>query len=172
MIATLETPPNHPNFDGVSNNQLGQLSPLLERRQRQNTSNGSAPVFNFNIPSEVIQMLRPSAIPSTPIQGPAAPLPATPVQSIAPSVFQPIMVSDMLIPTDRLPGPELSLSDFCKIYRLTDGVQNKLDETGYSGSHTFQYAEWKDLKSDAGLKAGEIAQLKHAIFMWSIPRPL
>ena len=116
-------------------------------------------------------MLRPSAIPPTPIPATsAAPLPATPIQPVTPSVFQPLVASDMLIPIDRLPGPELSLDDFCKTYRLTDSVQKKLDENGYCGSHTFQYAEWKDLKSDAGLKAGEIAQLKHAITTWSTPR--
>ena len=120
------------------------MSPLLERRQQGNSS----------------------TILSTPIQA-AAPMPATLVQSITPPVFQPLIASDMLIPADCLPGPELSLENFCKIYCLTDGVQNKLDENGYSGSHTFQYVEWKDLKSNAGLKAGEIAQLKHAISMWS-----
>jgi len=82
------------------------------------------------------------------------------------------MVSDTLIPADHALGPMLSLDDFCKTYLLTDGVRTKLDDNGYSGSHTFQYAEWKDLKSDAGLKAGEIAQLKHAISIWSIPRGL
>lgn len=84
-------------------------------------------------------------------------MPATPVQSITPPVFQSIMASDILIPTDHLPGPEVSLSDFCKMYCMTDGIQNKLDETGYYGSYTFQYAEWKNLKSDVGLKAGDIA---------------
>jgi hypothetical protein len=164
-VATLDTPPNHHLFNAISNNQLGQLSPLIERRQRGN-SNGSAaaPVINFNIPAEVIQLLRPSAAPATPVA------PATPNQPLAaPTAF---LASDTLIPADRTPGPELSLDNFCKIYHLTDGVQTKLDDNGYSGSHTFQYAEWKDLKSDAGLKAGEIAQLKHAISIWSIPRGL
>ena len=82
------------------------------------------------------------------------------------------MVSDTLIPADRAPGPMLSLDDFCKAYLLTDGVRTKLDENRYSGLHSFQYAEWKDLKSDAGLRAGEIAQLKHTISTWSIPRGL
>ena len=98
-----------------------------------------------------------------------APLPATPIQPVASLAFQPLVTSDMLIPINCLPGPELSLDDFCKTYHLTDSVRKKLDENGYCRSHTFQYAEWKDLKSDAGLKVGEIAQLKHAITMWSTP---
>lgn len=116
-------------------------------------------------------MLRPSAALPTPIPAAsAAPLPATPIQPVAPLASQPLIASDMLIPINHLPGPELSLDNFCKTYCLTDSVRKKLDENGYCGSHTFQYAEWKDLKSDAGLKAGEIAQLKHAITMWSTPR--
>ena len=75
----------------------------------------------------------------------------------------------MLIPGDCVPGPDMLLAEFCVAHRLTDGVRNKLDENGYSGSHTFQYAQWEELK-EAGLKAGEIAQLKHAIVTWSILR--
>ena len=170
MIVTLDTPPNHHLFNAVSNNQLGQLSPLLERCQRGNsTGSAAAPVINFNVPAEVIHLFRPPAAPATPVTAVAA-APAIPIQPLAPPAF--LMVSDTLIPADRAPGPTLSLDDFCKTYLLTDGVRTKLDENGYSGSHTFQYAEWKDLKSDAGLRAGEIAQLKHAISTWSIPHGL
>jgi hypothetical protein len=171
-IATLDTPPNHHLFNAISNNQLGQLSPLLERRQRGNsTGSAAAPVINFNVPAEFIQLFHPPAAPAaTPLATAAAAAPAAPIQPLAPPAF--LMVSNTLIPADRAPGPTLSLDDFCKTYLLTDGVRTKLDENGYSGSHTFQYAEWKDLKSDAGLKAGEIAQLKHAISIWSIPRGL
>jgi hypothetical protein len=171
-IATLDTPPNHHLFNTISNNQLGQLSPLLERRQRGNsTGSAAAPVINFNVPAEFIQLFHPPAAPAaTPLATAAAAAPAAPIQPLAPPAF--LMVSNTLIPADRAPGPTLSLDDFCKTYLLTDGVRTKLDENGYSGSHTFQYAEWKDLKSDAGLKAGEIAQLKHAISIWSIPRGL
>jgi hypothetical protein len=171
-IATLDTPPNHHLFNAISNNQLGQLSPLLERRQRGNsTGSAAAPVINFNVPAEFIQLFHPPAAPAaTPLATAAAAAPAAPIQPLAPPAF--LMVSNTLIPADRAPGPTLSLDDFCKTYLLTDGVRTKLDENGYSGSHTFQYAEWKDLKSDTGLKAGEIAQLKHAISIWSIPRGL
>lgn len=56
----------------------------------------------------------------------------------------------------------MTLEDFCTAYKLTESVRIKLDENGYAGSHTFRYAEWKDLK-EAGLKAGEVAQMKHAV---------
>jgi len=75
----------------------------------------------------------------------------------------------MLIPGDHVPGPDMSLAEFCLAHCLTEGVHNKLDEKGYSGSHTFQYAQWEELQ-EAGLKAGKVVQLKHAIMMWSILR--
>jgi len=61
----------------------------------------------------------------------------------------------------------MSLAEFCEAYKLTDDVQRKLKENGYSGTHIFQYTEWKELK-DAGLKAGEITQMKHTLFSWSL----
>ena len=92
--------------------------------------------------------------------GPAAPGPAAPTVQAA--------NSHMLLPHDRIPGSRLTLADFCAIYELTENIQTKLDENGYNGSHTFRFAELQDLK-DAGLKAGEIAQMKDAIWRWSLP---
>ncbi|KIJ94982.1 hypothetical protein K443DRAFT_42298, partial [Laccaria amethystina LaAM-08-1] len=121
-IATLDTPPNHHLFNAISNNQLGQLSPLLERRQRGNsTGSAAAPVINFNVPAEFIQLFHPPAAPAaTPLATAAAAAPAAPIQPLAPPAF--LMVSNTLIPADCAPGPTLSLDDFCKTYLLTDGV--------------------------------------------------
>ena len=164
-FATVTAPPNHPLFRNLPTNQLGQLSPLLERHlQAKNTNTSPTSVINFNIPPEVVHLLRPQAVPAIP--GPTNALAPAPL--ILPHVAAPAYsgTTGMLIPGDRVPGPDLTLAEFCLAHRLTDGVRNKLEENGYSGSHTFQYAQWEELW-EAGLKAGEIAQLKHAILMWS-----
>jgi hypothetical protein len=176
--ATLHKPPSHHLFNALNNNQVGQVNALLERRARFNAQ--SAPVaptmnFNLNIPAEVATFLRPQAPPGPP---PAAvlvdaPALAGPARDPGP-VLQPLPVvsnttQSMLISSDRLPGPELSLADFCLQYGLTNGISQKLDENGYAGSHTFEYASWDEMR-DAGLKSGEIAQLKHAIAKWSTSR--
>lgn len=111
-------------------------------------------------------------VPATPdATNPIAPRPSiildTPIHPVAHPVYT--GTTGMLIPGDRMPGPDMPLAEFCLAHRLTDGVRNKLEENGYSGSHTFQYAQWEELR-EAGLKAGEIAQLKHAIVTWSILR--
>ena len=152
-------------------NQLGQLSLLLEcQLQAKNANTSPTSLINFNIPPEFVQLLCP--VPATPeptnLLAPAptivphAPAPAAPAYS---------GTTGMLIQGDRVPGPDMTLADFCVVHQLMEGVRSKLEENGYSGSHTFQYAQWEELQ-EAGLKAGEIAQLKHAIATWSLPQGL
>ena len=156
---TLETPPNHHLFNVISNNQLGQLSPLIERRQRGNAANLNTPttllpsMIRFDASPELLQVFRPA-------------MAGVPQAAALVNAAHAPVALDTLIPANRIPGPTMSLAEFCEAYKLTDGIQKKLEENGYSGSHTFQYAEWQELK-DAGLKAGEIAQMKHALFSWS-----
>jgi hypothetical protein len=173
--ATLQKPPSHHLFNALNNNQVGQANALLERRARLNAQSAPAPPvaptmnFNLNIPAEVATFLRPQAPPGPP----AVDVPAATARDPG-LVLQPLPVvsntlQSMLISSDRLPGPELSLADFCSKYGLTNGISQKLDENGYAGSHTFEYASWDEMR-DAGLKSGEIAQLKHAIAKWSTAR--
>lgn len=143
-------------------------APLLEHcLQARNTNTSPTSVINFNIPPEVVNLLRP--VPATPDATNAiAPRPSIILDM---PVAQPVFTgtTGMLIPGDRMPGPDMPLAEFCLAHCLTDGVRNKLEENGYSRSHTFQYAQWEELRK-AGLKAGKIAQLKHAIVTWSILR--
>ena len=167
-FASLTSPPNHPLFRNLPNNQLGQLSPLLECcLQEKNTNTLPTSVINFNIRPKFVQLLHP--VPATPESTSLLTLAAPIVpQASTPPVLLPVYAgtTGMLIPGDRVPGPDLSLSEFCLTHHLTDSVHNKLEENGYSGSHTFQYTQWEELR-EAGLKVGEIVQLKHAIMMWS-----
>jgi hypothetical protein len=152
------------------------VSALLERRVRVNAQSAPPPVaptmnFNLNIPAEIATLLRPQA--QAQVHAPPLPVVDTPAGPACDPglVLQPLPVvsNTMLVPSDRLPGPELSLADFCSKYGLTNGISQKLNENGYAGSHTFEYASWDEMR-DAGLKSGEIAQLKHAISKWSTAR--
>lgn len=145
-------------LNAISNNHLGQMSVLIKCCQHGNTSNGSAPVISFNIPNNVFYLSKPPAV-----------VPIMPVQGTTPSLVTPIAhtppqpsVTETLVSTDHVSGPKLPLEEFCRMYHLNDGVQNKFDVDGYSGTHTFPSTEWKDFR-EAGLEAGEITQLKHAI---------
>jgi len=120
--------------------------------------------FTLNIPAEVAMLLRLNAPP--PIGDTSTCTDHEPGPVFRPL---PIVSNTMLVSSDRVPGPELSLADFCSKYGLTNGISQKLDENGYAGSHTFEYASWDEMR-DLGLKLGEIAQLKHAITKWSTAR--
>lgn len=148
-------------LNAISNNHLGQMSVLIKFCQHGNTSNGSAPVISFKIPNNVFYLSKPPAVvPIMPIQG-TTPSLVTPIALIPP---QP-SVTETLVSTDHVSGPKLLLEEFCRMYHLNDGVQNKFDEDGYSGTNTFPSTEWKGLR-EAGLKVGKITQLKHAISAW------
>ena len=110
------------------------MSPLLEHHQRGNSLNGLVPVFNFNIPNDVFHIFKPpTAVPVMPVQG-TAPALVAPVAHIPPQ----LSITETLVSADRVPGPELSLDEFGRMYCLTDGVQNKLDENSYSAkAHDF-----------------------------------
>ena len=126
--------------------------------------------FNLNIPAEVATFFHPHAPLAPPMLQTHAPghNPTT-IAHLLPVPQHSLPVSNMLISSDRLPGLEMTLREFCTKYALTDGVIKKLEENGYAGSHTFEYASWDEMR-EAGLKSSEIAQLRYAIMKWSTPR--
>ena len=73
--------------------------------------------------------------------------------------------NDLLVPASAVPGPSLSLDDFCKAYSLSNNVHQKLDDNGYTGSNTIRYICVPELK-EMGFKYGEIAAMKDAVRQW------
>ena len=127
---TLKTPPNHYLFNVISNNQLGQLSPLIEHCQCGNAANLNTPttllpsIIHFDASPELLQVFCPA------IAGVSQAI------VLVNATHAPVAL-DMLIPVNHIPGPIMFLAEFCKAYKLTDGIQKKLKDNGYSGSHTF-----------------------------------
>ncbi|KAJ6529200.1 hypothetical protein B0H19DRAFT_900106, partial [Mycena capillaripes] len=110
VFADLHTPPNHKLFDKVSAADRAAQSPLLQRRlepkeQAAARNTATAPQVNFNFPPELVDLFRPAA--------PPAPAAAVPDRFIPPPNS-----TNMLIPLPRIPGPDLSIEDFCTTYNL------------------------------------------------------
>ncbi|KAJ7730669.1 hypothetical protein DFH07DRAFT_992852 [Mycena maculata] len=110
-FADLETPPSNDLFDKVSQGARVVKSPLLQRRLelRQETATkqaSPAPQVHLNFGAELANLFRPAA-------APPAPPPAAPNAFIPPPNS-----SNMLIPFPCLPGPDLSIEDFCTLYNL------------------------------------------------------
>ena len=74
----------------------------------------------------------------------------------------------MLLPPSHLIGPSMLLATFCFEYNITEVVQKKLDDEGYTDAHLLQYVSVAELK-EASFKNGEIASLKYAVSKWSVP---
>jgi hypothetical protein len=157
-VATLEMPPSHRLFDPK------KVSPVLQQRkaaldaQNAATASSSNSGLNAQTLADLVTILRP-AVPVPPPYPYLQPPPAPP--SAAPA-------SDMLLPASRSVGCSMTLPEFCTLYKITNAVQKKLVEEGYTDSHLMQYVSVAELK-EAGLKNGEIASLKYAVARWSVP---
>jgi hypothetical protein len=154
-VATLKMPPSHRLFDPK------KVSPVLQQRKAALDAQNAATAFsshsglNAQTLVDLVTILRP-AVPAPPLYPYLQPPP-----SAAPT-------SDMLLPASRSVGCPMTLPEFCTLYKITDAVQKKLVEEGYTDSHLMQYVSVAELK-EAGLKNGEIASLKYAVARWSVP---
>jgi hypothetical protein len=80
----------------------------------------------------------------------------------------------MLISPPHIPGPDLSIEDFCSLYDLDTDIsehfkQQKFKFTNtfkFKCTKTFKFIELSDLK-EMGFFKGGIAELKVAIKVWS-----
>ncbi|KAJ7866881.1 hypothetical protein B0H13DRAFT_2352242 [Mycena leptocephala] len=119
VFADLETPPNNELFDNVAAGARAAKS-LLKRRLEPQTQTAAkntpvVPQININLPAELANLLRPPATPPTPITTPLLAQPA--------AFIPPPNSANMLIPAPRIPGPELSIADFCSVYKLDEVIK-------------------------------------------------
>ncbi|KAJ7165780.1 hypothetical protein C8R46DRAFT_900364, partial [Mycena filopes] len=154
-FANENKPPNDKLFDGVSLDALGNRSPLLQRRlELQNQHNAPAqpamPQITINIP-DMLQRFQPPAAPAP------APVPGAPHAFDSPP---------MLIPPPLVPGPKLSIEEFCVRYELDADIAARFREHRFKSTEVFRYIEVKELK-ELGFVSGEIAELKVAIATWA-----
>lgn len=131
--------------------KTAEISPLLQRRlaDRNQPTNNASPVFNFNVPPELLAVFRPTPTPATIEHG--GPPPVHDHQSLVQSGMQ--------------HGPNLTLDAFCTLYGLSEEIKTKLRENGYTGSDTLTFIIVPELK-EMGFKYGEIAALKAAMRQW------
>ncbi|KAG1853354.1 hypothetical protein F4604DRAFT_1686354 [Suillus subluteus] len=152
-LANIETPPNHHKFNMIPGRHLNELSPLLQRRlanrNQSTTGNSAAPVFNFNIPPELLNVFRPTNV--------------EPIDERAP----PTMQDQHFLPQPgSRHGLDLSLDDFCASFSLNDGIRTRLHENGYTSAETLTFIVVPELR-EMGFKFGEIAAMKAAMKHWS-----
>lgn len=148
--ATLETPPNNKHFDA------GQaISPVLKQRLKANAAAAaaapvvaSAPVFNFSIGNEVARLFNPGA----------------PVIERTPTA--PAAASSTLLPSNRVPGPDIPIDDFCQQHQLDNDIRQKFKDNRYKNARTLRFVSLGELK-EMGFLPGEIGELRDAVEKWS-----
>ncbi|KAF9064206.1 hypothetical protein BDP27DRAFT_1426053 [Rhodocollybia butyracea] len=149
--AMIDSPPNDPLF--TTNNEDNSLaSHVLQQRQvrRNSTANGSN--ISINITPKVAALLRPAPLPS---------------QFPTPITTATATLSLLLLSPDHMPGPHMTMADFCTRYGLDESVSLKLIQLGYANMNSLQYTQVSDLK-ECGLLPGNIAQLHAAVLEWSL----
>lgn len=149
-IATVEKPPNHEAFQGLSVSARAKSSPLLERRLRdikavQNSALAmTMPVIHVHMPSGPDQDT-PASTGSTS----SAPRPAN---------------AERLLSAGKM-GIDLSIDDFCKLYDLSSNILARLKENGYEKTKTLKYVTISQLH-EMSFKHGEITSLWDAVDEW------
>ncbi|KAJ7737863.1 hypothetical protein DFH07DRAFT_984944, partial [Mycena maculata] len=111
QFAQIDKPPRNDLFDKVSPAHLAERSPLLQQRLelRDKAANKvpAAPQVHFNFPPELANFLRPVA----------------PIPPVAPpDPMMPVPTTTMLIPHPFVPGPHLTIMEFCNKYQLDDNI--------------------------------------------------
>ncbi|KAG1854928.1 hypothetical protein DFJ58DRAFT_841227 [Suillus subalutaceus] len=176
--ATLEMPLNHSSFSMISSDSLGRPSLLSVRHQQLDEQSKKAtqaeavpvapapaqamPVININFPPEMFQAIR-AASGSQPVHhAPASAL-------LPPAVLPPAVPASLgsLLSSTQLAslGPRMNLMDFCSAYELSQILQSKLSDHGFTSSHALCYVTVDDLQK-VGLLCGELAELKDAVARW------
>ncbi|KAF5380154.1 hypothetical protein D9615_006147 [Tricholomella constricta] len=157
--ATLDKPPNHRMFDAAS-----IRSPVLQRRldaQNQKNVPLPAPVFNLTIGDGVFDRFLGSRS--------ALPPPTLPLTPLAPAAAVYDLQCPTLLHPARLPGQDMSLTQFCAMFKLGDAVLEKFHENGYNEARVLRFVTIEDLK-EMKFRLGEIAALRDAVETWSLPR--
>ncbi|KIK74393.1 hypothetical protein PAXRUDRAFT_175847, partial [Paxillus rubicundulus Ve08.2h10] len=152
--ATLQKPPNHCLFD-VSNAKGAVLSPVLQHRlesAQAKSSSLSAPIFNFLIGGELVNLFQPQTLTAANGQGPVA---------------HPSSVEASLLPSTHLPGQDMTVTDFCNMYKLDDDIATKLSSHSFKDAQLLCFISFSDLK-DMDFKIGKVAALHDAVEKWSI----
>ncbi|KAG0708419.1 hypothetical protein DFH29DRAFT_479955 [Suillus ampliporus] len=95
-----------------------------------------------------------------------APAPTLPPPAVLLPLAVPASLGSLLSSTQLASlGPRMNLTDFCSAYELSQILQSKLSDHGFTSSHSLRYVTVDDLQK-VGLLCGELAELKDAVARW------
>jgi hypothetical protein len=128
--ATIDTHPNHKLFDTKKVSPvLQQCKAVLDAQNTTALSSSNSGIGNLSI-ADLVALVRPPAPAMPPYPYMQKPPPLYPLPTTS--------TSDMLLPPSHLIGPSMPLAAFCLKYNVTEVVQKKLDDEGYTDAHLLQ----------------------------------
>ncbi|KAJ2927203.1 hypothetical protein H1R20_g9889, partial [Candolleomyces eurysporus] len=71
-----------------------------------------------------------------------------------------------LIPAGLVPGPKLSMDEFCKTYDLPEFILTWFTQNGFRSTAGLQFVKVHELR-DMGFKPGEIMEIWDAVEEWA-----
>jgi hypothetical protein len=74
----------------------------------------------------------------------------------------------MLIPHGALPGPKLSIKEFCERHALDNEICACFRQNKYTKTETLAYIKLSQLEL-MGFMGSEIAQMQYAVSSWTVP---
>jgi len=153
--ASLQRPPNHKLFDTTAK----PISTVLQRRMAaQNSPSGSsAPIFNFTLGNEIINILCPPA--PQPVVALVLP-PANITPNYEPSC--PLLLHHSCVAWQDMP-----LSEFCTKYGLGLHTLQKFEDSYYTDACVLQFVTIDELKQ-MEFHLGEIAGLRDVVELWLV----
>jgi hypothetical protein len=166
--ASLEKPPNHSLFDA----KHIAMSPVLKRRlnaQKAAAARVAAPVFNFTIRNDLVDLLHPvreqaQDPPSYRAVDAPALLPV-PVPAPVPASYN--LQHPTLLQHGHIAGPDMTIREFCTLYDLTDAVHHKFTSNLYMHTCMLRVLMVDETK-EMNFLLGEIAALQDALNRWSV----
>jgi len=151
------------------------LSPVIQHRldaqkakANATSTTSNAPVINFNIGKELVEIFHPTRPTST--------VPAPAVEPLLPAfITKPapaLPVYDLHCPTllhpSRSPGKDMRLTQFYVEYDLSLTILKKLHENFYKDARMICFIILEELKA-MQFRFSEVAALRDAIDRWSVP---
>jgi hypothetical protein len=141
---------------------IPKKSPILQQHKvafnAQNATTSSlsnSGIENLSI-IDLVALVRPPTPAMPPYPYMQKPLPLPPLLTTS--------TLDILLPPSCSTGPFMSLTVFCVKYNITEVVQTKLDDEGYTDVHFLQYVSITELK-EASFKNREFASLRFAVLV-------
>ncbi|TFK59146.1 hypothetical protein BDN72DRAFT_906116 [Pluteus cervinus] len=154
----------------------GVLSPILQRRfDEQNARTAAAQPPNtlkITLGNDLLTVLEPLV---SAVTGHLAPRSVPqPAPAIAPApalstTAAPSTAATMLLGSDRVVGPDITMSDFCTTYNLAPPILEVFNKHSYTQARWLHFLSLGDLDT-MGFDFGHKAALREAVQKWSVPR--